>query len=52
MFFSPFLFWDPYFWLILVGLAITMWASWNVKSTFNRYATIPKSQQHYWERSG
>ena len=23
MFFSPFLFWDPYFWLILVGLAIT-----------------------------
>ena len=41
MFFSPFLFWDPYFWLILVGLAITMWASWNVKSTFNRYATLP-----------
>ena len=31
------LFWDPTMILVLIGLAISMWASWYVNHTFKRY---------------
>lgn len=37
--FFPFFF-DPYFWMIILGVIITGWASWNVNSTFSRYDQI------------
>lgn len=37
--FFPFFF-DPYFWMIILGVIITGWASWNVNSTFSHYDQI------------
>lgn len=34
------LIYDPYFWMIIVGIAITGWASMNVNSTFHKYDKI------------
>jgi len=32
---------DPvYFLFVLPGLALSMWASWRVKSTFNKYSKV------------
>ena len=39
MYYMPF-FYDPYFWMIILGVAISGWASMNVNSTFNRYDQI------------
>lgn len=43
MMYLPFMFdmfVDPYFWMILVAVLISAWASWNVNSTFNRYDQV------------
>lgn len=34
------MFYDPYFWIILISIAISSWASINVNSTFGRYADV------------
>lgn len=34
------MFYDPYFWVILISIAISSWASINVNSTFGRYADV------------
>lgn len=39
MYYLPF-FYDPYLWMIILGVAISGWASMNVNSTFNRYDQI------------
>lgn len=39
-------FYDPYFWMIILGVAISGWASMNVNSTFNRYDQI-QNQGNY-----
>lgn len=38
-------FYDPYFYLILIGFAITGWASFNVNSTFSRFDRV-QSKKH------
>ena len=45
MYYMPF-FYDPYFWMIILGVAISGWASMNVNSTFNRYDQI-QNQGNY-----
>ena len=39
-------FYDPYFWMIILGVAISGWASMNVNSTFNRYDQV-RNQGNY-----
>ncbi|WP_422732566.1 hypothetical protein [Lactobacillus gasseri] len=41
----PFLY-DPYFWMIILGVAISGSASMNLNSTFNRYHQI-QNQLNY-----
>lgn len=38
-------FYDPYFYLVLIGLAITGWASFNVNSTFSRYDKVKSKKK-------
>ncbi len=45
MYYMPF-FYDPYFWMIILGVAISGWASMNVNSTFNRYDQV-RNQGNY-----
>ena len=45
MYYMPF-FYDPYFWMIILGVAISGWASMNVNSTFNRYDQV-QNQGNY-----
>ena len=39
MFFYPF-FYDPYFWLLIVAMLISGWASFNVNHTFKKYSDL------------
>lgn len=34
------LLYDPYFWTILIAIAVSSWASMNVNSTFRRYGNV------------
>lgn len=44
MYYFPF-YYDPYFFLILIGLAITGWASFNVNSTFARFDRVQSKKR-------
>lgn len=44
MFYNPFYFYDPTYFLVLIGVILSLLASAKVKSTFNRYSRVRNSR--------
>ena len=44
MFFNPFYFYDPTYFLVLIGVVLSLLASAKVKGTFNRFARVKNSR--------
>lgn len=44
MFYNPFIFYDPTYFLVLIGVVLSLLASARVKSTFNKYSKMRNSR--------